>query len=88
MRSSKRHRQSESARGEAALPRRIRVAAERDAWISAAPGRAFEVSLTPRRSEWRIALTEHGREIAVAVGDSWEIALDTALRAARGDRAD
>ena len=87
MRFSKQTRTSrEYAPAEQALPRRIRVAAERDAWISAAPGRAFEVSLTPKGSGWRIALTEHGLEVAAAVGDSWEIALDTALRTARGDR--
>jgi hypothetical protein len=63
----------------------MRVVAERDVWLHAAPGRAFEVSLSPKHSEWRITLTEGGHEVATGSGDTWVVALDTALRAARGD---
>jgi hypothetical protein len=72
-------------RAEETLPRRTRIAAERDAWIGAAPGRAFEVSVNQTRSEWRIALTERGRVVVAGSGETWESALDAALRAARAN---
>lgn len=71
------------ASGNGALHQTTRVASERDSWVHAAPGRAFEVSFDPVRPVWRITLTERGREIARASGPTWDMALDAALQAAR-----
>ncbi len=71
--------------GVEALPRRTRVAAERDAWIGAGQGRTFEVCVNRARSEWQVTLTERGRVVASGAGDTWEIALDAALEAARSN---
>ena len=65
--------------------RRTKIVIERDAWIRAAPGRAFEVSANDLRSVWRIALTERGRVVATGEGENWENALAAALaRCPRG----
>jgi len=59
--------------------RRTKIVLERDAWIHAAPGRAFEVTVNDLRSVWRIALTERGRVVATGEGENWEDALAVAL---------
>jgi hypothetical protein len=41
------------------------------------------VSRDPARSEWRVTLTEQGRDVGTGAGATWEIALEAALRAAR-----
>lgn len=62
---------------ESARMRRIEIVLERDAWIQAAPRRAFEVSV--HGASWRIALTERGRVVATGEGENWEDALAVAL---------
>ena len=70
---------SQRAHLESARMRRIEIVLERDAWIQAAPGRAFEVSVNSLCSIWRIALTERGRVVATGEGENWEDALAVAL---------
>jgi hypothetical protein len=60
--------------------RRGRVVAARDVWIEAGHGRAFQASVNRARTEWRIQLTEGGEVVASGAGDTWETALDDALR--------
>jgi hypothetical protein len=62
-----------------ALLLRTLVVTERDAWVQAKPGRAFEVSLDSARSQWIITLTHDGRVVAVGSGETWEVALAEAL---------
>jgi hypothetical protein len=64
---------------ESARMRRVEIVLERDAWIQAAPGRAFEVSVNNICSVWRIALTERGQVVASGEGKNWEDALAVAL---------
>jgi len=70
----------EGTGGEELHLRRGRVVAARDVWIAAGHERAFQASVNRARTEWQVQLTEGGEVVASGAGDTWEAALDDALR--------
>jgi hypothetical protein len=61
------------------------IADQRDTWVRAVPGRAYEVSLSTKTGSttWRVALLERGSVLGVGQGPTWELAFLDALETTR-----